>query len=76
MTAEARREPYLSLREADAPLSHMRISKNYKALSAMRPAIRIALDCSKPSLSKRTPFANRRLTKCVGRESEMLIRSQ
>jgi hypothetical protein len=63
MTAEARREPYFSFREAEAPLSHMRISKNYKALSAIRPAMRIALEGSNPSLSKRTPFANNRLTK-------------
>jgi hypothetical protein len=38
--------------------------------------MRIALEGSNPSLSKRTPFANNRLTKWVGRESEMLIRSQ
>jgi len=63
ITAAASKEDGFSLREEFAPFSQTRISRNYKALSATLPAISIAYDSAKPSLSKITPFAKYRLTK-------------
>jgi hypothetical protein len=76
ITAQAKRDGYFSLRWIEAPLSHIRISRNYRDFSAIRPAMDKALDGSNPSLSKRTPLARSKFTIWVGRESEMLISSQ